>query len=51
MRRAAGTLRFDPPLSAVHRIANDSGAPAVSLHVYGVGNDHISNGVNGILNP
>lgn len=49
MRRAAGTLSFDPPLSAVHRIANDSGEPAVSRHVYGVGKDHISTGVNRIL--
>lgn len=49
MRRAAGTLSFDPPLSAMHRIANDSGALAVSLHVYGVGKDHISTGINRIL--
>lgn len=51
MRRAAGTLGFDRPLSAMHRIANDSGGLAVSPHVHGVGKDHVSNGVNGILNP
>jgi predicted metal-dependent enzyme (double-stranded beta helix superfamily) len=46
--RAAGTLSFDPAGSGIHRIANESGAPAVSLHVYGIGNDGISTGVNRI---
>ena len=49
MRRPAGNSSFDPPLSAVHRIANESGAPAVSLHVYGVGSDDIAAGVNRVL--
>jgi predicted metal-dependent enzyme (double-stranded beta helix superfamily) len=47
-RRAAGTLSFDPAASGCHRIANESGAPAVSLHVYGVAPDRISTGVNRI---
>lgn len=51
MRRTAGMSSFDPPLSAVHRIANESGALAVSLHVYGVGKDHIPTGVNRVLDP
>jgi predicted metal-dependent enzyme (double-stranded beta helix superfamily) len=45
-RRAAGSLSFDPPRSAIHRIANRSGGVAVSLHVYGVAPDRISTGVN-----
>jgi predicted metal-dependent enzyme (double-stranded beta helix superfamily) len=45
-RRAAGTLSFDPAASGIHRIANESGGPAVSLHVYGVARDRISTGVN-----
>ena len=48
-RRAAGTLSFDPASSGIHRIANDSGAPAISLHVYGVASDRISTGVNRIF--
>jgi predicted metal-dependent enzyme (double-stranded beta helix superfamily) len=45
-RRAAGSLSFDPPQSAIHRIANRSGGIAISLHVYGVAADRISTGVN-----
>ena len=45
-RRAAGSLSFDPPRSAIHRIANRSGGVAISLHVYGVAADRISTGVN-----
>ncbi len=45
-RRAAGTLSFDPAASGIHRIANDSGATAISLHVYGVSSDRIGTGVN-----
>jgi predicted metal-dependent enzyme (double-stranded beta helix superfamily) len=45
-QRAAGSLSFDPPQSAIHRIANRSGAVAVSLHVYGVAADRIASGVN-----
>jgi predicted metal-dependent enzyme (double-stranded beta helix superfamily) len=48
-RRGAGSSSFDPAASAIHRIANDSGALAVSLHVYGVGKDRISTGVNRIF--
>jgi len=47
-RRAAGSLSFDPPRSAIHRIANHSGAVAVSLHIYGVGPDRVATGVNRI---
>jgi predicted metal-dependent enzyme (double-stranded beta helix superfamily) len=45
-RRAAGSLSFDPPQSAIHRIANRSGGIAISLHVYGVAPDRISTDVN-----
>lgn len=47
-RRAAGTLSFDPAGSGIHRIANESGAQAISLHVYGVEKTGISTGVNRI---
>lgn len=47
-RRAAGTLSFDPATSGIHRIANESGATAISLHVYGVASDRITTGVNRI---
>jgi predicted metal-dependent enzyme (double-stranded beta helix superfamily) len=49
LRRDAGTLSFDPPSSGIHRMANDSGAPAISLHVYGIGKEGIAAGVNRIL--
>lgn len=45
-RRTAGSLSFDLPLTAIHRIANRSGAVAVSLHIYGVGPDRVATGVN-----
>ena len=45
-RRVAGSLSFDPPLVSIHRIANRSGAVAISLHVYGVAAGRISSGVN-----
>lgn len=45
-RRGAGTPSFDPALSAIHRLANESGAIAVSLHVYGVAQEHVASGVN-----
>jgi predicted metal-dependent enzyme (double-stranded beta helix superfamily) len=48
MQRGAGTLSFEPAGSGIHRIANESGAVAVSLHVYGIGKDGISGGVNRI---
>ena len=47
-RRAAGTLSFDPASSGIHRIANDGGATAISLHVYGVASQRITTGVNRI---
>ncbi len=45
-RIGAGSLSFDPALSGIHRLANDSGAVAASLHVYGVAQEHISTRVN-----
>jgi len=47
-QRGAGTLSFEPASHGIHRIANESGAVAVSLHVYGVPRDGISSGVNRI---
>ena len=35
-QRGAGTLSFEPAASGIHRIANESGAVAISLHVYGI---------------
>lgn len=49
VRRETGTLSFDPALSGIHRLVNDSGEIAISLHVYGVGKDRVSTGVNRIL--
>jgi hypothetical protein len=40
--------RADHQLTSIHRIANRSGAVAISLHVYGVAADRISSGVNRI---
>lgn len=48
-RRTAGTLSFDAPASGIHRIANESAAPAVSLHVYGIAGNRVSGGVNRIF--
>jgi predicted metal-dependent enzyme (double-stranded beta helix superfamily) len=45
-RRGAGSLSFDPPQSAIHRIANRSSGVAISLHIYGVAAERISTGVN-----
>ena len=47
-RRGGGTLSFEPAASGIHRIANESGAVAISLHVYGIAQDSISTGVNRI---
>jgi predicted metal-dependent enzyme (double-stranded beta helix superfamily) len=47
--RTAGSLSFDLPNAAVHRISNESGTTAISLHVYGAGRDEIASGVNRIL--
>jgi predicted metal-dependent enzyme (double-stranded beta helix superfamily) len=49
LQRDAGSLSFDPPSSGIHRIANESGAHAISLHVYGIGKDGVAAGVNRIL--
>ena len=46
VRRVAGSVSFDPALSAIHRIANASDAVAISLHVYGVDQAHVSTGIN-----
>lgn len=48
-RRGAGTPSFEPAHHGIHRIANDSGAIAISLHVYGVAPDRISTGVNRLV--
>jgi predicted metal-dependent enzyme (double-stranded beta helix superfamily) len=47
--RGPGMPSFEPAASGIHRIANDSGALAISLHVYGIGKEGISAGVNRIL--
>jgi predicted metal-dependent enzyme (double-stranded beta helix superfamily) len=47
--RAARTLSFDQPLTAIHRIANESTEVAISLHVYGVGREQIATGVNRVF--
>ena len=48
-QRGAGTLSFEPANNGIHRIANDSGAVAISLHVYGVASNQISTRVNRAL--
>jgi predicted metal-dependent enzyme (double-stranded beta helix superfamily) len=48
-RRGTGTLSFDGPASGIHRIANESGTPAISLHVYGVAGNRLASGVNRIF--
>jgi predicted metal-dependent enzyme (double-stranded beta helix superfamily) len=45
-QRGPGTLSFEPAASGIHRIANESSAVAISLHVYGIAKDSISTGVN-----
>lgn len=44
--RGRGSLSFDEPGRAIHRLANRSADNAVSLHVYGVGADRVSTGIN-----
>lgn len=44
-RHAVGESTFDPG-AGIHRLGNYSGVLAISLHVYGVGSDRISTGVN-----
>jgi predicted metal-dependent enzyme (double-stranded beta helix superfamily) len=46
-RHAVGESTFDSG-EGIHRIGNYSGVLAISLHVYGVGPDRISTGVNRI---
>lgn len=46
--RGAGTLSFEAAAAGIHRLANASGTPAISLHVYGIAKDGISTGVNRI---
>jgi predicted metal-dependent enzyme (double-stranded beta helix superfamily) len=44
--RNAGSLSFDGPGHAIHRLANRGADNAISLHVYGVGADRVSTGIN-----
>jgi predicted metal-dependent enzyme (double-stranded beta helix superfamily) len=46
--RGVGNVSFEPAASGIHRIANESDTPAISLHVYGVPRESISIGVNRI---
>ena len=48
-RRDAGSLSFDAAGLGLHRIGNDSGSIAISLHVYGVAQDRIGTGVNRVI--
>lgn len=48
--RASGAVSFGGPgRASIHRLSNDSGAQAVSLHVYGVAVEHIGTQVNDVL--
>lgn len=47
-RRGAGSLSFERALSSIHRLANDSGTTAISLHVYGVAKERVNDGINRI---
>lgn len=40
-----------PGLQQIHRLGNNSGQTAISLHIYGVPQAEISTGVNLVLNP
>lgn len=45
--RAAGATSAGPAnVTLIHQLANISGGPALSIHVYGVGFDDFGNGVN-----
>jgi predicted metal-dependent enzyme (double-stranded beta helix superfamily) len=46
--RNAGSVTFDEG-DGVHRIANRGTTPAISIHVYGVGADRVSGGINRVL--
>lgn len=46
-QHAPGALTFDPADGTViHRLANNGGDSAISLHVYGVGADLVNTGIN-----
>lgn len=48
--RASGAVSYvRAGLSAIHRLANEDGRPAVSLHVYGVAGERIATGVNRLV--
>ena len=47
-QRSLERNHFDPAASGIHRIANEGGAVAISLHVYGVAREAISTRVNRI---
>lgn len=47
--RDASWPSFEPAAAGIHRLANDSNTVAVSLHVYGIGKDGVSSGVNRVL--
>lgn len=47
--RGAGSTSFDSADRAIHALANRSGENAISLHVYGVGGDQVSTGINRIF--
>ena len=51
VRRRPGDHCFDPGGPGIHRIHNEGRETAISIHVYGVGADHISTGVNRIYPP
>jgi predicted metal-dependent enzyme (double-stranded beta helix superfamily) len=46
--RERGSLSFDRPHTAIHRIANTGEENAISLHVYGVGRDQVTTAINRI---
>jgi predicted metal-dependent enzyme (double-stranded beta helix superfamily) len=48
VRRTAGDSCFDSGREGIHRIVNRSDSIAISIHVYGVGEDKITTGVNRI---
>lgn len=45
-RREARSSSFELAVRGIHRLANESGALAISLHVYGVAGDRVATGVN-----
>lgn len=50
LQRERGSVTFDDG-DGIHRIANRNAVPAISIHVYGVGADRVSGGINRILRP